>query len=138
MPKYPLIRKPGRLPPPQYQMTSNYQLRISPSGIVGGGLGVYAQEVIPESVIIGEYTGLRVGISTGSDYYFHISDELGGICALDYPRCVLAMINDSRGSSYSDNCEWVVIGDRVYMESSRSIQSGEELFVHYGSRYFLS
>ncbi len=48
------------------------------------------------------------------------------------------MLNDSFGSSYSNNCNFVVDLEKetVGVWSNRDIKSGEELFISYGSDFW--
>ena len=85
----------------EYVYNSPFALRIGPSRIVNGGLGVFAQEPIPQNASLGEYLGEKRHISQPTDGGYSLALESDHyVDAFEYPRCVLAMINDSRFSEY--------------------------------------
>lgn len=61
-----------------------------------------------------------------SDYY---------IDAYDYPRGILAMINDCRFSDNIYNCQFKVEPEKAEVWSISNITSGSELYLDYGDEY---
>ncbi len=119
---------------------------IRPSRIIGAGDGLYVLEDVFGGTCIGEYTGERRPLTNMciSSYSFDIQDG-SYIDAMDYPRSVIAMVNDSRdlkcgGLLYPYNCEFrvqEVCGvKRCYLYSLIDILAGEELYVDYGPDYW--
>jgi hypothetical protein len=123
-------------PEPSYYNNSKYKLEISQSYIIEAGLGVFTNEFIPANSFIDNYTG-DYSSRCFSNYYFRIREGVG-IDALDYPRCYMGMLNDSHGTTYSNNCKFVVDleKDTVSVWSIKDIQEGEELYISYGSEYW--
>jgi hypothetical protein len=123
-------------PTPSYYHNSNLNIEIKTSNIKDGGLGVFTNEYIMENTLIDGYTG-EYRSRCFSRYYFLIRDGIG-IDALDYPRCYMGMLNDSFGSSYSNNCKFMVDleNDIVNVWSIRDIKPGEELFISYGADFW--
>jgi hypothetical protein len=122
---------------PKYYNNTKYNLEIKKSLIPGAGLGVFALEKIPGKTHIGNYEGKKTRKKTGI-YYFELNDKLG-IDAIDYPRCYLAMINDSYKSDHKINCEFIIDEKkkRVEVHTIVDIDAGSELFVSYGDSYWI-
>lgn len=118
-----------------YFNNGSYSLSILPSSIPGAGLGVFADEFIPKGSIIGEYVGSP--IDTDGDYTY-VKNNGKVIDASAYPRCFVAMLNDSIGSTYFYNCEFTEDAQhRIFALATENIPEGNELFVSYGSDYWL-
>ena len=96
------------------------------------GRGVYAAQFIPKGTRIIEYTGERTSweaapndendphtFNFGLDNGKVINPEIGG--------------NDARWINHScdPNCETAEEDDRIFIDSMRDIQTGEELFYDY-------
>jgi SET domain-containing protein len=142
MGKHKMIRKKdtGEFPLiiPEYYHTSQFNLEIRNSQIKGAGFGVFTNNFIPKNTFIDYYQGLltKYSISMGR-YYFKINDEYG-VEAYDYPRCYMAMLNDSYNSSFQNNCEFIVdeVNMKVSIFSIYDILPNQELFISYGSEYW--
>ena len=121
----------------EYIYNTNYKLQVNNSLIKNGGLGVFTLEDIPNNQLIGEYIGEKKHIDSPvlscycltleSDYY---------IDAYDYPRGILAMINDCRFSDNIYNCQFKVEPDKAEVWSISNITSGSELYLDYGDEYW--
>ncbi len=133
--KHPYQHFPLIPPTPSYYHNSIYDLTIKDSLIPNAGLGVFTNSYIPAKSFIDEYTGSYHTRNTISGYFFAIHDDLG-IDAREYPRCYMAMINDSYNSNYKNNCEFVVKNNRVEIWSLTDIPIHSELYISYGSDYF--
>tara|TARA_Y100000389_G_C17385056_1_gene476551 strand:+ start:320 stop:748 length:429 start_codon:yes stop_codon:yes gene_type:complete len=126
-------------PTPTYLYNSSFDLCIKPSSIKHGGLGVFINENISGFVHLGNYTGEVKHDSIMPSLYGSYALDLKSenyIDASDYPRSVLAMINDARFSEYENNCEFIIFSDRAEVWSTKEISIGEELFVSYGKDYW--
>jgi hypothetical protein len=123
---------------PEYYHNSIFNLNIIKSLIDNAGNGVFTQDYIPNNTFIDCYEGdIKYFVKTG-EYYFGINDNIG-IDAFAYPRCYMAMINDSRGSIFNNNCDFKVDEKELIVEiwSIRDIKDGEELFINYGQEYWV-
>jgi SET domain-containing protein len=109
---------------PEYYHNSSFNLNILKSLIENAGYGVFTQDKIPNNTFI--------------DRYFAINDNIG-IDAFLYPRCYMAMINDAKGSIFSNNCDFKIDEKELIIEvwSIRDIKDGEELLINYGSEYWI-
>lgn len=121
-----------------YYNNSVFNLKIDISNIEEAGLGVFSQEYIPKNSFIGFYEGNVINEPFHGEYYFEIN-EYNGIDANELPRCFMAMINDSRGSLFQNNCKFTIDYKNFLVEiwSTKNIYSGEELFINYGSGYWV-
>ena len=117
-----------------YYNHSCFSLEIKKSQIKDAGKGVFTLDFIPNETMIDVYTGNRYPYPM-SFYFISICDSYG-IDAGSFPRCYMAMINDSFGSLFKDNCEFRIKDDNVYVYSLRDIYPEEELFVSYGDEYW--
>lgn len=135
-------KKPTRLcppPKPSYDHScSRFSVEIKPSTIRGAGLGLFALEPIPSGVVVGEYTGDTAPFAIPGGYTVEVELDSYYIDAYNYPRCVMAMINDPKGSDNRKNVEFEIDREskRVWIVSLRSIEKGEELFLDYGPWYW--
>jgi len=86
----------------EYYHNSSFQLKIDKSKITLAGKGVFVEEAIPANSFIDYYTGDECYSLKCGTYFVEINDSYG-INALTYPRCYMAMINDSYGSPYTNN-----------------------------------
>ena len=134
---------------------SDFDLYIDNSGIPKAGFGVFTNDFIPAECIIGLYEGEKIFDYdyTNDPYYYEIralDREKGissfGISAQKYPRCFMGMINDATDDpEFKNNCEFEVEIDeeditksKIYIVSIVDIEEGEELFVSYGSDYWVN
>lgn len=119
----------------EYYHNSQFDLKIGFSNIKYAGKGVISEDFIPFNSFIDFYTGeYYYNIKCGA-YFIEINDKCG-INAITFPRCYMAMINDSYNTEYTNNCEIRIIDNNVEIWSIRDIQKGEELFMSYGDEYW--
>ena len=125
------------IPIPSYYNNSKYILEIKKSTIECAGLGVFTLEIIPAKKCIGQYEGVKKSHNKTGDYYFEINNKVG-IDAINYPRCYMAMINDSYKTENKINCEFRIneIKEMVEIWSIENIDVGSELFISYGNDYW--
>ena len=125
-----------------YYNNSQYKLKLDISTIKNAGIGVFALEPIAKNKFIGYYEGdVIFHIHCGS-YYMSINDE-HGINAVCYPRCYMAMINDTYKTDYKYNCEFIInennsdYNKKVEIWSISDININDELFISYGNDYWI-
>jgi SET domain-containing protein len=117
----------------KYFNNGNFLLYIDNSNIKNAGLGVFAGEFIKKGTIIGEYIGKNK--DSGGDFTY-IKSNGKVIDASDLPRCYCAMINDSIGSKFFNNCIFVEDKNKVYVVAIENIKEDEELFISYNVDYW--
>jgi len=120
----------------EYIYNTVFDLFIKKSNIPNSGLGVFTNEFINKNIYLGNYIGKK-----RSKYYpsnpYCIEDYNGDtIDAIDYPRTIFAMINDSKFSNYKNNCEFIVKKENVEIWTTKIIKKGSELFIDYGEDYW--
>ena len=117
-----------------YFHNSAFCLEIKQSQINGAGMGVYTLDFIPNHSFIDYYIGDFCKYPL-SKYFIEI-DHNFGIDAGQFPRCYMAMINDSHNSEFTNNCEIRINDNNVEIWSIINILIGEELFISYGNEYW--
>lgn len=125
-------------------------LNVEPSNIPNAGNGIYTYQPINKETLIGTYEGIlkKDDGSCVGDYSFSLNKSWY-VDARAYPRSYIAMINDSHGSKFKNNCEFrLEIEDpvtgrkrkpherKITLWSTRYIKAGEELFADYGKDYW--
>lgn len=123
-----------------YYNNSQFALVVKQSQIPNSGNGVYTLQHIPKDTVIAEYLGKIVPCSErikDPDYTVYVNRKIS-IDAQYYPRCYMAMINDTFGTDFAVNCKFKKCGKRVHVIASSDIAPGEELFLSYGSAYWQS
>jgi hypothetical protein len=98
----------------EYIFNTEYNLVIKDSNIKNGGLGVFSKDKINKESFLGNYIGkkCKYNYQTNGKYAITTYDN-GFIEAIDYPRTVFAMINDSKYSSFNNNCEFIITENNV-------------------------
>ena len=115
-------------------IASLYEVRRS--GIHGNG--VYAAKSIPKGTRIVEYLGERISHKQADDRYEAKGQDDGHtfLFVVNSRVVIDAGVegNDARFINHScdPNCDTVIEGGRVYIESLRDIEPGEELGYEYG------
>ncbi len=110
---------------------SKYKLRVRKST---SGFGLFADQAIPKNRFVIEYWGKIISDDR--------SNEIGGkyIFGLEKNKNIAgaARKNIARYVNHScrPNCEAVMTGDRVFINSIKKIQPGDELTYNYGKSYF--
>ena len=124
-------------PKVEYVYNSNYKLKVDNSLIKYGGLGVFTEENIPKDTLIGEYIGEKKNIDEPvlSCYCLTLKSD-SYIDAYEYPRGILAMINDCRFSNYKYNCTFKVYKEKAEVWSISEIEPNSELYLDYGDEYW--
>ena len=96
------------------------------------GRGVYAKDFIPAGTRIIEYTGRRIAWEEAAD---DENDPHTFIFGLEDGKVINAAIggNEARWINHScdPNCEAILEEGRVFIDATRDIEPGEELFYDY-------
>lgn len=91
-----------------------------------------------------EYKGRRttwkeVKDQNYNDYIFYINRNKV-VDAYPYKKALGRFANDARGltriNGLKNNSEYIIDGDKVYIEAKRSIRAGAEILVDYGQNYW--
>ena len=123
---------------PEYIFNACYDLYLQPSQILCAGLGVFTRVFIPKDQLIGNYIGQikhNNSISCGMSYSVCLNSEYY-IDAFDYPRTILAMINDARFSNFTNNCVLITYSHTADIWTVKDIEMNSELFFDYGDDYW--
>jgi hypothetical protein len=122
----------------EYYHNSRYNLYIKKSLIEDAGYGLFTNDFIPNNTFIDYYEGeIKYFCKTGK-YFIEINNDVG-IDAFNFPRCYMAMINDSKGSVFNNNTYFKINSTNLVIEvwSIKDIDKDEELFIDYGSEYWI-
>lgn len=122
-------------------------LRVTESTIEGAGQGVKTEVDIPKGVKVLEYTGIwRRQKKTDSDHvhgHHRYCFEYNRHWCIDATSKVRGgqarYVNDVFGTRRRTNLRWMVCRkvQKVFLVSTRKIKRKSELFVRYGSEYWL-
>ena len=120
-------------------------LIVKKSQIPGAGKGLFTRIDIPKGTRIVEYKGRiqtwkEVKHEDGyNGYLLRLSWQVV-INALNHKKAIARYTNDARGlvkiKGLRNNAEYVVDGNRCFVEAKRSINKGEEILVGYGNEYW--
>jgi SET domain-containing protein len=121
------------------------QLTVKTSTIPGAGNGLFTTEPIPRGTRIVEYKGKRstwndANHADGKNPYIFFINRNNVIDALKFPKALARFANDAKGigkiKGINNNCEYVIEGKKVFIESIKDIPAGEEILVAYGKDYW--
>lgn len=120
-------------------------LYVKKSRLPKSGKGLFTKVFIPKGTRIVEYKGRRTVWKDVKDddgkngYIFYINSK----CVIDALPTVSALgryANDARGYSrvkgITNNSEYVVDNKRCFIEATKDIPAGSEIFVGYGAEYW--
>lgn len=120
------------------------QLEVKDSTIPGSGKGLFTKEFIPKGTRIIEYTGrIRTWKEVQNDdtnfYIFYVTRNR--IIDARLRKTSLARyINDATGlqkvKGLNNNAEFIKSKGRAYVDATRNIPAGSEIFVGYGKEYW--
>ena len=121
-------------------MRMNEGLRVTQSNIRAAGFGLFATRDFKKGDHIADYTGDQITLQDdqiGGPYVLAITRR-EGIDAARTNTGYGRWANDSRGSDYSANSEFVINRNTRTgrLKSTRNIKKGEEIFVSYGASYW--
>jgi len=121
------------------------KLRIKKSQLPQAGKGLFTKTDIPIGTRIAEYKGRiqpwrevkdQDGIN-GYLMYINRNVVINGLAAV---KTLARYANDARGlvrmEGIRNNAEFVSEGKRCFLEATRNIRAGEEIFASYGREYW--
>lgn len=121
------------------------QLYVKTSTLPNAGKGLFTKKFIPKGTRIVEYKGrTRTWKEVQKDedespYIYYVKRNFV-IDALNDKKALARYANDARGlqrvKDLSNNAEYVEEGVRVFIEASKDIPAGGEIFVGYGPEYW--
>jgi len=121
------------------------QLYVKKSTLPNAGKGLFTKKFIPKGTRIIEYKGhvktwKEVQAEEGDNGYIYYVKRSHVIDALKIKNSLARYANDARGlervKNISNNAEYAEDGVRVFIESTRDIPAGSEIFVSYGPEYW--
>lgn len=121
------------------------QLYVKTSTLPNAGKGLFTKKFIPKGTRIVEYKGrTRTWKEVQKDedespYIYYVKRNFV-IDALNDKKALARYANDARGlqrvKDLSNNAEYVEEGVRVFIEATKDIPAGGEIFVGYGPEYW--
>jgi SET domain-containing protein len=121
------------------------QLYVKKSRLPGAGMGLYTRKPIPKGTRIVEYKGKKTAWKDVKDedgrngYIFYINRN-HVIDARPFKSALARYANDARGmvrvKGLLNNSDYVVDELKTFIESTRDIPAGAEIFVDYGMDYW--
>lgn len=120
------------------------QLEVKESNIPGAGKGLFTTTLIHKGSRIIEYKGkIRTWKEVEYDdanYYIFYVTENHIIDAGRYKKLLARYINDAKGlqkiKGLTNNAAFIRDGLRVFVEATKDIPAGGEIFVGYGKDYW--
>ncbi len=122
-------------------------LFVKKSTIPKAGKGLFTDSLIPKDTYILEYTGdeitwdevIKRSEAGRGGYAFYISKKKC-IDAFDHPDSLARYANDARGigrvNGLRNNAVYAIKKGKGYIQATRNIKPGEEVFVWYGPDYW--
>lgn len=121
-------------------------LIVKKSTIPGSGKGLFTKVMIPKGTRIIEYKGKVVTwreVEKMADYrngYVFYFTSKYCIDAWETKKSIAGFANDARGitrvEGLKNNCEYVTEKKRCFIEATKDIPKGSEIFVGYGAEYW--
>ena len=120
------------------------QLEVRDSNIPGSGKGLFTKEFIPKGSRIIEYKGRirkwKDAKHEDTNYYILHVTRGHVIDARRQKKSLARYINDAKGlqriKGLNNNTEFIRDGLKVFVEATRNIPAGAEIFVGYGKEYW--
>lgn len=120
-------------------------LVIRRSKIPGAGKGLFTKVAIQKGTRIVEYKGRiekwsKVKHEDGYNGYLLQVNQRIAINALPYKKALGRFANDALGlqkiTGLTNNAEYILEGNRCFIDAKKDIQKGEEILVSYGREYW--
>jgi SET domain-containing protein len=119
---------------------------VRPSQIPGAGMGLFAQKDFQKGEYVTNYGGVIVDQEKVKEEPFNSSmykllhpsgHTLDARFVFDMCSDRGRWINDSRGSDFQNNCEYVAVNSTdAHILTTSPVKEGEESFVEYGESYW--
>jgi uncharacterized protein len=121
-------------------------LVVKKSTIPNSGKGVFTKKFIPKGTRIVEYKGKVITwkeaermADSENGYVFHFTNKYC-LDARTTKQSVAGFVNDAKGlirpDGLKNNTEYVTEKKRCFIDATKDIPAGSELFVGYGSEYW--
>ncbi len=120
-------------------------LYLKKSNLPKAGKGLFTKTDIAKGTRITEYKGRLQAWKDVKDedgynsYIFKLSPRLA-INGLNYLKTFGRYANDARGpgriKGLRNNVDYIVEGNKCYLDAIRNIKKGEEIFVEYGGNFW--
>lgn len=120
-------------------------LIVKKSTLPNAGKGLFTKVSIPKRTRIVEYKGKittwkEVKEDDGENGYIFYVKRYHVIDALSTKKPLARYANDAKGfvrvKGLTNNAEYVIDGLKAYIESTKPIEAGSEIFVDYGPDYW--
>jgi hypothetical protein len=129
---------PPRVELPEERVRARVAVEVRPSTIPGGGLGLFATEVIEAGTVIGEYMGDPIGSVLNllriRDITHMVGNQLGFFDTSRHPEVTMRYIC-GHPSPAKQNVTFDY-DERILVRASRRIEAGEELLALYEEPYW--
>ena len=120
------------------------QLEVKESNISGAGRGLFTSKFISKGIRIMEYKGkIRTWKEVKDDdsnYYIYYVTRNHIIDARSYKKSMARYVNDAKGlkkiKGLNNNAEFIRDRYKVFVEATKDIPAGAEIFVSYGKEYW--
>ncbi|MBN8788353.1 MAG: SET domain-containing protein [Terrimonas sp.] len=121
------------------------QLVVKKSTLPNAGKGLFTRKTIPKGTRIVEYKGTittwkEVDHNEGSNGYIYYINRNTVINARPHPDYLARYANDAKGiaklKGVTNNAVYATEGLKAYIESTKEIPAGAEIFVGYGKEYW--
>jgi hypothetical protein len=121
------------------------QLYVKTSTLPNAGKGLFTKKLIPKGTRIVEYKGRtrtwkEVQADEDESPYIYYVKRNFVIDALNDKKALARYANDARGlqrvKDINNNAEYIEEGTRVFIEATKDIPAGGEIFVGYGPEYW--
>ena len=121
------------------------QLVVKESTLPGSGKGLFTKIFIPKGTRIIEYRGKittwkDVDHQDGSNGYIFFVRRNHVIDGKPFKKEKARFINDARGitrvKGITNNSQYIKDGLRIFVEATKNIPAGNEIFVDYGKEYW--
>ena len=119
-------------------------LKIKRSTLPGCGKGLFTQKFIQKGTIIAEHTGKittwkAIDFNDHNPYLFYVTRN-HIIDARNQHGSYARFVNDATGykrvNGFTNNSKYIIIDKRVFIEATKDISAGSEIFVSYGKEYW--
>lgn len=120
-------------------------VKVKRSTLPGAGRGLFAKVFIPRNTLIVEYKGRittwkDAPLDDGNNGYIYYVKRNHVIDASRHRTALARYANDARGlqrvKGLTNNAEYVEIGLKVFIKSTKDIPAGAEILVAYGKTYW--